>query len=98
MNICYSGIDLHSNNNVIGVVDQAGKVLFLRRLPNDIATVIKVLEPYRDQLQGVVVESTFNWYWLVDGLEDTGFNVTLANPAAIKHRSDYRSDDPAGDR
>jgi len=43
-----------------------------------------VLEPYREQLQGVVVESTFNWYWLVDGLEDAGFNVTLANPAAMK--------------
>jgi len=43
-----------------------------------------VLEPFRDQLQGVVVESTFNWYWLVDGLEDGGFKVILANPAAMK--------------
>jgi len=84
MNNCYSGIDLHSNNNVTGVVDQDGKVLFCRRLANDLPTVIKVLEPFRDQLQGVVVESTFNWYWLVDGLEDAGFKVILANPAAMK--------------
>jgi len=84
MNICYSGIDLHSNNNVTGVADQEGKTLFLRRLPNDLSTIIKVLEPFRERLQGIVVESTFNWYWLVDGLMDAGFKVTLANPAAMK--------------
>jgi len=84
MKNCYSGIDLHSNNNVTSIVDQEGKVLFLRRLPNDLATVIKVLKPYREQLHGVVVESTFNWYWLVDGLKDAGFKMILANPAAMK--------------
>jgi len=26
-----------------------------------------------------VVESTFNWYWLVDGLMDNGYRVHLAN-------------------
>ena len=45
---------------------------------------------------GVVVESTFNWYWLVDGLMDHGYRVHLANPAAIqqyeglKHVDDQR--------
>jgi len=32
----------------------------------------------------VVVESTYNWYWLVDGLQEAGFKVHLANPAAIQ--------------
>jgi transposase len=31
-----------------------------------------------------VVESTFNWYWLVDGLQAAGFKVHLADIAAIK--------------
>jgi transposase len=32
-----------------------------------------------------VVEFTYNWYWLVDGLMDAGFSSAhLANPAAIK--------------
>jgi hypothetical protein len=31
-------------------------------------------------LLGVVVESTYNWYWLVDGLKAAGFEVKLANP------------------
>lgn len=33
---------------------------------------------------GVAVESTFNWYWLVDGLMDHGFDVRLVNTAAVK--------------
>ena len=40
--------------------------------------------PWRDELAGVVVESTFNWYWLVDGLQAAGFKVHLANTTAIK--------------
>jgi transposase len=43
------------------------------------------------------VESTFNWYWLVDGLMDAGYPVHLANPAAmkeykgLKHKDDKKS-------
>jgi transposase len=40
--------------------------------------------PWREELVGVVVESTFNWYWLVDGLQAAGFKVHLANTTAIK--------------
>lgn len=28
---------------------------------------------------GVAVESTYNWYWLVDGLQDEGMSVHLVN-------------------
>ncbi|MFM0758128.1 IS110 family RNA-guided transposase [Paraburkholderia strydomiana] len=80
----YSGIDLHSNNAVVAVIDDQDRVLYRRRLTNDLALVIKALEPYRGDLQGVVVESTFNWYWLVDGLMAAGFSVHLANTSAIK--------------
>ena len=59
-------------------------MLVQRRLPNDLATILAVLEPHREELAGVVVESTFNWYWLVDGLEDAGYRVHLANTTAIK--------------
>jgi transposase len=53
-------------------------------LPNDLAQNRAVLEPHRPDLAGVVVESTYNWYWLVDGLMDTGYQVHLAHPSAIK--------------
>jgi len=35
-------------------------------------------------LAGVVVESTYNWYWLVDGLMAEGYDVRLANTVAMK--------------
>jgi len=44
-------------------------------------------EPYRGDLAGIVVESTYNWYWLVDLLQDHGYRVHLANPAAIQKYS-----------
>jgi hypothetical protein len=43
-----------------------------------------VLEPFKSDLKGVVVESTYNWCWFVDGLQENGHRVHLANPSAIK--------------
>lgn len=79
----YSGIDLHSNNCVVVVSDEEDRICCEKRVPNDLTRVIALLEPFRDDLQGVVVESTFNWYWLVDGLRAAGFEVKLVNTAAI---------------
>ena len=80
----YSGIDLHSNNSVVVVSDESDRIFVSRRVPNSLPAVLAVLEPHREELVGVVVESTYNWYWLVDGLQAAGYRVHLANPAAIK--------------
>jgi transposase len=80
----YSGIDLHSNNSVVVVIDEADRVVCRRRLPKELAKVLEALEPYRAELAGVAVESTYNWYWLVDGLQAAGYKVHLANPARMK--------------
>ncbi len=93
----YCGIDLHSTNSVLVVIDEMDNVVFEGRFGNSLVPILAALMPWRDALAGVVVESTYNWYWLVDGLEAEGFEVHLANPAAIdqysglKHRDD-RSD------
>ena len=79
----YCGIDLHANNSVIAVLDEQDKVLFEKRLPNDLQTILGALQPYQSELVGCVVESTYNWYWLVDGLMDGGFAVHLAHTGAI---------------
>ena len=79
----YGGIDLHSNNSVIALLDEQDKVVYRRRLPNDLQVVLPALAPYRDAIEGLVVESTYNWYWLVDGLMEAGYRVHLANTAAI---------------
>jgi transposase len=80
----YSGIDLHSNNCVVVVSDECDRILVSRRVPNSLASVLQALEPHREDIAGVVVEATYNWYWLVDGLQVAGYRVHLANPAAIK--------------
>ena len=80
----YGGIDLHSNNSVVTVTDETDRVVAEKRLPNDLAKIIGFLQPWHEELAGVVVESTYNGYWLVDGLQAAGFIVHLANTAAIK--------------
>jgi transposase len=80
----YSGIDLHSNNSLVTVTDEEDRVVVEKRLPNDLGKIIGLLSPWRDELVGVVVESTFNWYWLVDGLQGAGFKVHPAKTTAIR--------------
>src|SRR5215813_10167455 len=80
----YCGIDLHSNNSVVVVTDQEDRSVLQKRLPNDLGQIRAALEPYCEDLVGIVVESTYNWYFLVDGLMDAGYRVHLAHPSAIK--------------
>ena len=75
----YCGIDLHSNNSYVAVIDETFKKVAEGRLPNDLAAVLGMLAPYQGELEGVVVESTWNWYWLVDGLMDSGYKAHLGN-------------------
>jgi transposase len=93
----YSGIDLHSTNSYLAIVDENGKRIFKDKLPNDISTITNELAPYSTSLAGVVVESTYNWYWLVDGLMAAGFTVHLANPAAIQKYSGMKHADDKHD-
>ena len=64
-----AGMDLHSNNVVIGVMDMDGKRVASRKLPCELKEVVKFLAPFKKRLEQVAVESTYNWYWLVDGLQ-----------------------------
>jgi transposase len=93
----YAGIDLHSSNNYLGIIDGQDKRLFNRRLPNCVSTIVKALEPYRKTLCGIAVESTYNWYWLVDGLEQAGFKMHLTNPSAIQQYEGLKHTDDKWD-
>ena len=68
----YGGIDLHSNNCVVVLLDEEDRVVYEKRLPNDLGYLLLELAPYQGRVDGVVVESTFNGYWLVDGLMEAG--------------------------
>jgi transposase len=80
----YTAIDLHSNNSYLGIIDENGKRVFKRKLPNDPAVIIGSLKPFKADIIGIAVESTYNWYWLVDLLMAEGYAVHLANPVEIQ--------------
>lgn len=82
----YAGMDLHSQNTFIGIMEKGSmKRVYQKRVQNDLPHILYELEPYRKDLEGIVVESTYNWYWVVDGLMDAGYEcVHLASPSAMK--------------
>lgn len=90
----YTGFDLHSNNNYLGIIDHEGKRIFRRKLHNHPEQILETLHPFQKDIAGIVVESTYNWYWLVDLLMDNDYRVHLANPAAIvQYKGLKHSDD-----
>src|SRR5262245_26777654 len=93
----YGGIDLHANNSVVVLINEQDEVLYQKRLPNTLSTILEQVAPYQTALKGLVVESTYNWYWLVDGLMDAGYHVHLANPAAIQQYDGLKYTDDHSD-
>ena len=92
----YCGIDLHSNNSYVVLIDAAEKIVYQKRLPNDLEVILERLAPFKDRLEGAVIESTYNWYWLTDLLQTNGYPICLANTTAmkqysgLKHTDDYK--------
>lgn len=80
----YAAIDLHSNNSVLVILNQSDKVVYEHRHPNDLPTILAQLKPHKKNIQAIAVESTYNWYWLVDGLMEAGYEVKLVNTVAVK--------------
>ena len=93
----YVGIDLHSTNSYIAIIDNDNKKVFKKKTKNDLRLVEQILKPYQEQIKGIVVESTYNWYWLVDGLIEEGYRMHLANPSAIKQYAGLKHSDDVTD-
>ena len=92
-----AGIDLHSNNVVVGVMDMDGKRVGSAKLPCKLSEIVKFLAPFKKRLEQVAVESTYNWYWLVDGLQSLNYPVVLANPAGMQQYSGIKHADDSND-
>lgn len=93
----YTSFDLHSNNSYLGIKDENGKPVFRKKLPNDPEIILNALKPHKNDIVGIVVESTYNWYWLVDLLMAEGYMVHLANPSAIQKYSGLKHADDQDD-
>jgi len=73
------------------------QVVYQKRLPNDLPLIAQQLSTYQASLEGIVVQSTYNWYWLVDGLMERGHRVHLANTAAIQQYNGLKYTDDHSD-
>jgi transposase len=93
----YCGLDLHSNNTYAGLIDQDGNRMTNARLDNRRSAITRFFSPYKEDIAGIVVESTYNWYWLVDHLMDEGYPVHLANPSAIQKYSGLKHSNDKND-
>lgn len=93
----YGGMDLHSTNVVTKLIDEDDKAVYRKKQSCDLQVILKGLEPYQDSIEGIAVESTFNWYWLVDGLMAAGYRVHLVNTAAVKQYDGLKHTDDESD-
>lgn len=97
MSQLYGAIDLHSNNNYAMVSDGKDEVICEKRLPNNLEKVDRFFSKHKEGLSEIVIESTYNGYWLMDGLQEKGYRVKLANPAAMQQYSGLKHSDDAND-
>jgi len=91
----YSGIDLHSRQSTLCVIDDKDNIHLRTTVPNQIEQILQPLQSFTSSPE-VADEATLNWYWLVDGLQDVGFKVKLVHPFGLqiikkaKVKTDYR--------
>jgi transposase len=93
----YIGIDLHSNNHFVSIIDDNDNRIINKRLKNNLASTLKLLTPYKTSIESIAIESTFNWYWLADGLIKEGYDVKLVNTIAVQQYSGLKHTDDKSD-
>lgn len=75
----YSAFDLHSNNSYLSIIDENGNGVFHRKVKDNPQLVVQILNPFKNDIEGIVVDSTFNGcplgHWMVDLLSDGIINI-----------------------
>ena len=84
-------------NIPLSFIDEKGKRVYKKKLRNDPENILTALMPHKDEISGIVVESTYNWYWLVDLLMEEGYKVHLANPSGIQQYKGLKYSDDKHD-
>ena len=90
-------IDLHSNNLVLAMADCKGKTVYAKRLKNELEHVLEELSGFEGRVDSVAVESTYNWYWLVDGLLENDYGAKLVNTTKANSRNTKKHTDDFDD-
>jgi transposase len=97
MGILYGAIDLHSSNCYCGVIDEQDDWVSHRRIKNNIEEVRGFFKKHKETLAGIVVESTYNGYWLIDGLMEDGYKVIMGNPSQMVQYQGLKNQDDETD-
>jgi len=79
----YVGIDVHRKRSQVAVIDQAGQVLANRNVPNGVEPILKVIGGLPPGT-AAAFEACYGTSWLVELLEDYGFDPHLVHPSRCK--------------
>ena len=83
MSTLYGGIDLHSSNCYCGIINEKDEWVKRKRMKNKMEDVDNFFKKYKQDLAGIAMESTYNGYWLMDGLKESGYDVKLGTPSKM---------------
>ncbi|GAB4381535.1 MAG: hypothetical protein Kow0042_32050 [Calditrichia bacterium] len=79
----YCGVDMHSRTSYLCVLNKTGDILLKRNIPNNFAIFKQNVLPFLPGL-AVGVESTYNYYWLLDGCQQSGIDFHLGHALYMK--------------
>jgi transposase len=79
----YVGIDVHRKRSQVAVVDQGGEVLANRNVTNGVAPILSVIGGLPAGTPAAF-EAAFGWGWLLELLEDYGFEPHMVHPLQCK--------------
>jgi transposase len=80
----YCGVDLHSRNIYICVIDREQKKFVHKNLKNrETDLFLKYIEPYKNNIV-VGCESSYAWYWLADLCADNNIEFILGHALYMK--------------
>jgi transposase len=79
----YVGIDVHRKRSQVAVVDEGGEVLANRNVPNGVRPILSVIGGLPAGTPAAY-EAAFGWGWLLELLEDYGFEPHMVHPLQCK--------------
>src|SRR5258708_13768870 len=93
----YVGIDVHRKGSQVAVIDSGGEVLANRNVPNGVETILGVIGGLPPGTPAAF-EAAFGWGWLLELLEDYGFDPHLVHPLQCKAIASARLKNDKGPR
>jgi len=79
----YCGVDMHAKTSYFCILNRTGDIELKRNLENNFKLINEFLQPFLPDL-AVGCESTYNYYWLLDGCHQAGIRFYLGHALYMK--------------